>query len=385
MATAFAHTLRALRPAPFRWAPRVTIAVGVLAWLGWMGFGRVSIQAVSPHAQLEADGGAFPVVAPIAGHVIHTALSLGAPVIPSTALVELDTRLLAVEAQSLSDRLTQQDGQHQALAAERSAKRKAFGYAEYAAATAIEEAQTALKSAQAAQTAAEAEYARLQQLHANGHVPDATWEAMQAEVQQKRLATEAHRHAIAKLDAQRTQLVHSHEIAMASLAQQRHLLSQERTTAAAQLAQVQGTEALFHITAPVTGRLSHVEPIRVGSRIEAGDTLGIVVQDRDLVVVAFFEPGEAMGRIAPGQPARLKLDGFPWTQHGPLTGTVRAVAEAPLRNRVRVEVALDAHQTSTAVVAHGLPGTLEITVEQPPPFQLVLRLIGHHLHAFTRA
>ncbi|GAB5520204.1 MAG: hypothetical protein RhofKO_24550 [Rhodothermales bacterium] len=385
MATAFAHTLRALRPAPFRWVPRLTLALGLLAWLGWMGFGRVSIQAVSLHAQLEADGGAFPVVAAMAGHVVHTALSLDAQVTPSTALVELDTRLLAIEAQSLTDRLTHQEGQDRALAAERSAQRQAFVYAEYAAATAIEEAQTALQAAQADQAAAEAEHARIQQLHIKGHVPDATWETVQAQVQQKRLATEAHRHAIAKLDAQRTQLVHSNEIAMASLAQQRHLLRQERTTAAAQLEHVRGTEALLHITAPVHGRLSHVEPIRVGSRIEAGDTLGIVVQDRGLVAVAFFEPGEAMGRIAPGQTARLKLDGFPWTQHGPVTGTVRAVADAALRNRVRVEVAIDSHQTSTAVIAHGLPGTLEITVEQPPPFQLVLRLIGHHLHAFTRA
>jgi multidrug resistance efflux pump len=78
------------------------------------------------------------------------------------------------------------------------------------------------------------------------------------------------------------------------------------------------------IRAPITGRLGEVGDLRVGAVVREGDKLGAVVPPGDLKVAAYFFPPAALGRIQPGQPARLRLEGFPWTQY-PATLVLRAV------------------------------------------------------------
>jgi len=119
--------------------------------------------------------------------------------------------------------------------------------------------------------------------------------------------------------------------------------------------------------------------------VRQGDTLGVVLPAGTLRVVASFLPAIALGRVQPGQPARLRLDGFPWAQYGSLTGTVTRVATEARDGVVRVELRLE-HTMQTAIpLQHGLPGMVEIEVERVSPATLVLRGVGKHLGGSPRS
>ena len=97
-----------------------------------------------------------------------------------------------------------------------------------------------------------------------------------------------------------------------------------------------------------------------------------------LHIVAGFVPAEAFGRVQPGQPARLRLQGFPPAQYGSVHAVVSSVASEVRDGRVRVELALAQVNTSVPM-QHGLPGTVEVEVEQISPAALVLRAAGRRL------
>ena len=66
--------------------------------------------------------------------------------------------------------------------------------------------------------------------------------------------------------------------------------------------------------------------LQIGAVVREGDTLGAILPPSALKVVAHFPPPAALGRLQPGQPARLRLTGFPWTQYGSVAATVASVA-----------------------------------------------------------
>ena len=68
----------------------------------------------------------------------------------------------------------------------------------------------------------------------------------------------------------------------------------------------------------------------------------MIVPKGQVQVIAEFQPSPVLGRVREGQHAELHLDGFPWSQYGVLTATVRRV-DSEVRDRmVRVELDLDA-------------------------------------------
>ena len=66
-------------------------------------------------------------------------------------------------------------------------------------------------------------------------------------------------------------------------------------------------------------------------------------------------PAVALGRRA-GQPARLRLDSFPWTQYGSLATTVSRVASEVRDGRVRVELTVASEPPARLPLQHGLRG-----------------------------
>jgi membrane fusion protein, adhesin transport system len=101
-----------------------------------------------------------------------------------------------------------------------------------------------------------------------------------------------------------------------------------------------------------------------------------VVPDGEFVVVADFEPSAALGRVRPGQKAQMRLDGFPWAQYGTLGATVTRVGGEIRDNLVRVEFRPQAPVPKDIVLQHGLPGAIEVTLEQVAPAVLLLRSAG---------
>jgi membrane fusion protein (multidrug efflux system) len=105
----------------------------------------------------------------------------------------------------------------------------------------------------------------------------------------------------------------------------------------------------------------------------------VVVPAGTLRVVAAFLPAVAVGRVQPGQAARLRLDGFPWAQYGSLAATVTSVATEARDGVIRVELGLRSAPPTAMPLQHGLPGTVEVEVDRVSPATLVLRAVGHHL------
>jgi membrane fusion protein (multidrug efflux system) len=133
------------------------------------------------------------------------------------------------------------------------------------------------------------------------------------------------------------------------------------------------------VRAPVAGRIGEVQPLRPGAYAAAGAHLVTVVPDGHLVIVADFAPAAALGRLRPGQPARLRLAGFPWTQFGSIEATVSRVGSEVRDNLVRVELTPRAADRTRLPMQHGLPGTAEVMVDQMAPALMLLRASGQML------
>ena len=118
--------------------------------------------------------------------------------------------------------------------------------------------------------------------------------------------------------------------------------------------------------------------MRPGTVVREGQRLAVIVPSSKLALIAQFEPSSALGRIHPGQHARVRLDGFPWAQYGTVTATVTHVAGEPRDGSVRVELAVD-RPPAGIPLQHGLPGTVEVEVERATPASLILRNSGRLL------
>jgi membrane fusion protein (multidrug efflux system) len=156
------------------------------------------------------------------------------------------------------------------------------------------------------------------------------------------------------------------------------VVRQEAQVGEAELAVKRLKEAVARraLRAPVDGWLGEVSDIRVGSVLREGTRLGAVVPQGTLRLVAEFTPA-AVGRLRPEQPAWLRLEAFPWTQHGTVSTRVARVGTEVREGRVRVE--LEVLPGASLPLRHGLTGSVEVEVERVSPALLVLRGGGVYL------
>jgi len=80
-----------------------------------------------------------------------------------------------------------------------------------------------------------------------------------------------------------------------------------------------------------------------------------------------------LGRVASEQPARMRLDAYPWTQFGTLLAKVTNVANEPTAGKIRIELAVQPHDNAAIVLQHGLTGSVEVEVDRISPASLVLQ------------
>jgi membrane fusion protein (multidrug efflux system) len=129
------------------------------------------------------------------------------------------------------------------------------------------------------------------------------------------------------------------------------------------------------IRAPIDGKVGEAAVLRIGAVVREGEKLGAIVPNGTLALVAQFPP-PALGRVRPGQPARLRLEGFPWMQYGSVNATVTRVAGEVREGSVRVELVLAGSLPTEIPFQHGLPGSVEVEVERVTPADVVLRSAG---------
>jgi membrane fusion protein (multidrug efflux system) len=381
MPTAFSQTLRTLDRERFgrtllAWLPAVVLLGG---WGGWMGLARVPVYEVSQQARLEVDRAVHPLAAPLAGRVAATHLAVGREVQAGDVLVELDADAPHLQQQEQRVWLTALATRLTALRQEVAAEADA-GHAEQQAAQAARaEAQARLREAEVALRPAEEEAAIYARLHTRGLAPQLDLLRTSAEVQKRRAAVETLRLAVRRLDSEQQTKARDRTARLERLKREVAQLDGDRHTAIATLERLEHELDQRRIRAPVAGRLAEAADLHRGAVVREGDRLAAILPPGALKVVAHFLPPGALGRLQPGQPARLRLTGFPWTQYGSVAAMVASVADEARDGRIRVELSLTPDAASPIPLQHGLPGSVEVEVARVSPATLVLHAVGKRL------
>jgi adhesin transport system membrane fusion protein len=156
------------------------------------------------------------------------------------------------------------------------------------------------------------------------------------------------------------------------------VLSLEGESAALQasIARLNGEIARYALRAPVSGTVAEVAALRTGAYVAQGQRLVTIVPPGEFAVIADFAPATVLGRIHRGQLAMLRLDGFPWPQYGGIAARVTRVSGELRDGLVRVEFAPELATARHFTLQHGLPGSIEVALEQVSPLQLLLRSAG---------
>jgi membrane fusion protein (multidrug efflux system) len=315
----------------------------------------------------------------VAARVVATRLVLGQTVAQGDLLVELDAREPALRLNEERARLKALSGQLGALRQEIAARDQATGPERDAAQAASMGAVARTQEAAAALAYATEQEGRLREAAAQGSV--AAVEALQARAEVNKLA--AARQALAaearRLEATGQSRAAEQRAQQGSLQRALAALEGDLAASAQSIDRLLLTIERLKVRAPVAGRIGDVAPLRVGEVVAAGQRFASVIPNGELIVVADFEPRAALGRVQPGQLARLRLDGFPWAQHGTLGARVSRVASELRDGRVRVEFTPEGAWPRGVALQHGLPGAVEVAIDHVSPAVLVLRASGQLL------
>lgn len=381
MAATFSHSLRSLNADGFR---RSTIglflAVTLLAcWVGWSLFTQVTLYEVTDAARLEVGQEVHALQAAVAGRVAVTHLVLDAEVQAGDVLVELDAeeegRRLAEEQANLAMLSSQLAALRKEVRAEEQAGQEGQRADQAALAGAREEWQ----GAGADLSFAEEEVKHWTRLLEKQYVAELDLLHAKEREQQRRTKAEALRLEVSRREKDMRTKEKDRAVRL------EHLHSEVSRVEGQRLSTTQAIERLAyevekrHIRAPVAGKIGEIGNVRMGAFVFAGDRLGAIIPPGELRVIAYFLPSPALGRIRTGQPARMRLTGFPWTQYGTITATVVHVANEIRDGRVRVELTAHPDPGSRIPFQHGLPGAVEVQVDQVSPAALLFRVVGNLL------
>jgi membrane fusion protein (multidrug efflux system) len=379
VASPFSRSLRSLAADGLgRSAATILAAAAVLAaWAAWFFAGDVGVYVASETARLEVERAAHPVEALVAGRVAASSLVLGRDVEAGEVLVELDAEEERARLAEAHTRLEGAAREIEALAAEAAAQARAAEEDRRAAAAALDAARRHEQEAARDAAFREEELARIDAAHSQGGVfSDDDLRHARDEAERRRAALDAARIEVTRLEfAERTR---EGERAAKREELARQAADAEARREAARAAGEALTQAVEkrRIRAPTAGRVEEAAPVHAGMVVREGERLGAVLPAGGLKIVAQFAPAAALGRVRPGQRARVRLEGFPWTQYGSLAARVASVAGEPREGLVRVELAVEPDPSSRIPLQHGLPGTAEVEVERVAPAVLVLRAAG---------
>ena len=377
MANNFSRTLRALRTdGPAGWLIQALVAALLLTlWAGWFFGSQVTVLAVSLSARAEVDRQVHPVEAPVAGRIVRVEMELGAEVEEGQLLVELEVEEQQSRLDEQQARLTGLESQLESLALELSGAELALNQWRAARQAEVDEVQASYNEAREAADQATKEAADQVALEDEGLVPKQELERARSEATRKQAAAESLRASLERLRGDQQVAETTRRAELDNLRRETAQLEGERAAITAAVGGLRQELAQRHIRAPVAGRLGEVTPLGTGAYVEKGDRLAAVVPTGRILAVAEFAPADAVGRIQPGQSARLRLTGFPSTRYGSIPATVARVGSEAQGGRIRVELEVTPADDALPL-EHGLPGTVEVEVERLSPAALVLRSAG---------
>ena len=355
--------------------------ISVLAglWTLWLIKAQVAVYASTGVARLEVSQENHPVDAPVVGRVSATHLLAGQRVEAGDLLLELDANPERLERTEAMAKLAPSAQQIRSLEDELIAEQRAIEAEQRSAEAASAEALAKAQEVAAAANFADEEARRLSNLRERGLVSDL--EALRGQKQAEERQSEARG---AESAAQRVirDLVAKEQDRLGRIARLKNEIAEIEGGRSEAVAASERLDYQIHqrqVRAPIGGVLAEVASLKVGGMVQAGDRICTIVPDGSLKVVALFRPSVALGRIREGQPARIRLEGFPWTQYGSAEGTVTNVSGELREGQVRVDLALNTSSDSSIPFQHGLPAEVQVEVERISPAGLVLRSVGRQL------
>ena len=346
-------------------------------WLLWFMFADVGIYKTAP-ARLQAELDIHTVEAATEGRVVAIHMAVGREVQVGDILVELEDTAIRLK---LAEHMAKRDSaraQLRTLKAEIIAEEQALADLREAAPMMQAETQLRYEQAQPAAQLAGEELSRWRTLRENGFVTDL--QLLDRETTARRRSSEAEELRLA-ISRQKLDRRAGEADRQARIERLRRDAAELTGLIAATTEVVQQTEyesRNYVLRAPANGPLADVADLRPGMIVRSGDRLATIVPQGELKIMADFPP-QVIGHIRPGQPAALRLDGFPAEQYGRVTAAVLRVAQEPRSDKIRVELGIAARHVAVPL-QHGLLGAVEIEVDRISPAVLILRAAGALLH-----
>jgi multidrug resistance efflux pump len=351
----------------------ITLAAG---WMFWAFTARVARYEISESARLEVDAAAYPVQASVAGRVVASQLVLGKEIQAGDVLVQIESDDERLSLQEERTRLSSLEPQLAALRSQMQSENEGGTDERQVLSLSIEGAQAQYREALVQATAAEQESERAARLRAEGILADADAQRAKAAAQSKRSAADNLKIAISRLEPELQVRDSNRQVRLKTILGDVAKLQASEATSSATIRRLEYDIERRSIRAPISGRLGECAILRPGSHISEGEQLGVILPRGKLQIIAEFAPPAALGKVRPGQPALLRLQGFPWAQYGTVSAQVARVAGEIRDGKVRVELTLSSAPPSRIPFQHALPGSVEVEIDRISPAALILRSAG---------
>lgn len=388
MPSDFRQTANAMRNDQGR-ARRALVAFAVLGVLiallvTWGSLARVPLYAVSEFARLQARDEVHPVDTLVSGRVTEVNLPIGGRVHKGDVLLRLEQTDVGLR---LDDARATERGliaQTQAIEGEIHAREDAVATTTTLGQASLSEAEAARTESQAEATFASHERERATAAREAGVVAESEIDRANANMVQKQAAVTARERRLSVLSSETRRDLADRRAQTENLKRQLAELAAERDRTGVLVKRLEVEQDRHTIRAPIDGLLGQIRAPQIGSVVAVGQTIAVVTPETAITLRADFSPQVAVGRIQPGQRARMRVTGFPWTQYGVIGASVSAVSSEVNDGRIRVELTLDDPSAQPSVIPrrHGLVGEVEIELERVSPVTLLARAAGQ---LFTHA
>lgn len=345
-------------------------------WVLWAFSAQVTRYEVSDSARLEVTAASYPIQAGVSGRLVSSHLVLGQEVEAGEVVAELDTRAEQLSLEEEQTRAASFEPQLAALNQQMAAESSGGEDEQNVLTFSVEAAKAELRQAEAQAALAAKEAERAESLRKEGIIAEAEVQRSQADANSKRAAVENLRAALSRLTPEQAVRTTDRELKIRELAGQIAKLKADWAASLATVRQLEYEVERRKIRAPVSGHLGDCAVLRPGSHISEGQQLGLIVPEGKLQITAEFQPSAALGKLRPGQPAVMRLQGFPWAQYGTVPAQVKQVGSEIRDGKVRVELAVDTRTSAHIPLQHGLPGSVEVVIERVSPAALILRSAG---------
>ena len=376
MSSPFGRSLRAIDSERNRgWVPVVVAAALLAMWAAWFLFARIPLYETSAAARIEATAAMHPLDARTGGRAVRVTLALGAPVQPGDVLVELEADAERLALDQSRARVAALAPEIASVRSEIAAEERAIEDERRGAADARDQQRALVRETRAALGLAEEDAQRIARLRAGGLISEQEHARARSDVEQRRAASDAAGSALARIDREQKTRESDRLVRIQRLRGTLARLEGETATAAAASKRFEHEVERRLLRAPIGGRIAEAMDLRVGAAVREGERLAAILPEGPLRVVAQFAPAAAIGRVFPGQPATVRLDGFPWAEYGSIRARVARVAKETRDGLVRVELDVTA-MPAALPISHALPGSVEIEIERVRPAGLVLRMLG---------